>query len=239
MAGKIKKAILVFSIIFLIVVSGCIKLNVNQQIRSDGTSRIEMVYDMSGLYEMAKSQGGDTSEMDANMANMCKNFNSDGKLKNAKCEVTSDYKVIASGEFVMAEHSVFSKAFKVNHSIPYTTYQFDAKAIFNGLPGSGSADTNFSEASLRQLKQSAGLMGIVMTYNVEMPGQITKAEVGEIKGNIVSINIFDLVDREHAYIESQELNVFAIAIAIVVIVVLLLVVILVLFKRRKSSIAPA
>ncbi|MEM4598421.1 MAG: hypothetical protein QW400_01910 [Candidatus Diapherotrites archaeon] len=201
-------------------------------------SRVEIVYDMSGIYEMVKSQGADTSQFDKNMADMCKNFNADGKLRNAKCEVTSDHKLIASGEFTMAEHAAFGPAFKVNNSIPYITYQFDAKSIFTGMPSTESSDTNFSEASLRQLKQSAGLMGITMTYNVEMPGQITKAEVGEIKGNVVSINMFDLVDREHAYIESQELNVFAIGIGLIVIAVLLLVVILIVVKKSKASKAP-
>jgi hypothetical protein len=124
--------------------------------------------------------------------------------------------------------------FKITHSIPFITYEYDVKNIYIILSNASEAqEEEFSDAQLRQTKSIAGLMGMEWKYTLEMPGKITKADVGEIVDNKVIIDMFDLVEKDHVYVESQKLNflwdIFIIAIIVTVIITLILI-----FKRRST-----
>ncbi|MEM4662533.1 MAG: hypothetical protein QXM75_00755 [Candidatus Diapherotrites archaeon] len=230
-----KKAIFIFGLVLLILTSGCVTITIDHKIMSDGNSKITLTYDYSQFAQIAASYGQSTADLDTNIRTQCNEFNkkvSEAGWKNAKCEV-KDKKMIISGEFNIEDNPTFAPHFEIIQGIPYTTYKYNAKAILVSLK---STDSNFSASNLKMMKTLYSSAGVNLTYNVEMPGKVTKAEVGKIEGeNKVIIDLFDLAEKQSAYIESQELNMFAVGVIIIVIALLLLVLFLVLKKSTKSA----
>lgn len=197
-----------FALILLVAVSGCIRGEIVETIRGDGTSLVAMEEDYSKLYELVKQSAGEeeSAAFRQNLTQSCTEFLKVTKLKNARCDAGENFVITKSGEYSPRE----SGALVVSPSIPYTTYKYDAKNIF-GVLGNASAPQGqtFSEEALAQTKSQAALLGLDFKYTVVMPGEVTKKDIGEIKDkNNVVINLFDMVGRENLYVESQELNLF-------------------------------
>jgi len=229
---QIKLFFLVFILFAIIFVSGCINMEVNQKINSDSNSEIEIVYDLSAIagissqFESDLEQQESMSDFNENLSQACTEFNEKTDWKNAKCITTDDYKIIMSGEISLKD----SPDFKITRSIPFITYRYDVKNIYTILSDvnvSEDQGQDFSDESLLETKSMSRLFNMEWKYTLEMPGKITKADVGEIKDNKVIIDMFDLAEEDHVYVESQELNllwnlgVIAIIIGIVAIILIL------------------
>jgi|GEM_PF-3106740 len=144
----------------------------------------------------------------------------------------------------MQDDPALAKAFTVSHSPPYVNYKYNAAAISksNMLKSLGSSpgttdttknmDTNIDPRQLKLMKSM-----VPITYTVTMPGKIIRADVGEIKDNKVVIDYYDLIDKNEAYIESQELQGSYFIIG-AIIAVLCIIVVLVLLKRRGKKQQP-
>lgn len=229
---QIKKFFLVFILFAIIFVSGCINMEVNQKINSDSSSEIEIIYDLSAIAGMSSQfdseleQQESMSDLNENLSQACTEFNEKTDWKNAKCITTDDYKIIMSGEISLKD----SPDFKITRSIPFITYRYDVKNIYTILSDinvSEDQGQDFSDESLLETKSMSSLFNMEWEYTLEMPGKITNADVGEIKDNKVIIDMFDLAEEDHVYVESQELNllwnlgVIAIIIGIIAIILIL------------------
>jgi len=208
-----KQASLVLTLLAVLILSGCISLDVKQKIKSNGDSEMEVTYDLSAFYSVANDMTAgfgngsvkqpEAGKEDNNLTESCGKFLKGTDWKNPKCRVTENYKIIMGGESSLKGNP----AFKVSRSIPYITYHYDVKNVYSELSdASKSQDQEFSDAQLSKSKQVANAMGMKFTYTVEMPGKISKADIGEVKGNQVVIDLFELSGKEVVYIESQELN---------------------------------
>jgi hypothetical protein len=101
---QFKQILFVFILIAVIFVSGCINMDINQKIKSDGNSEIEIVYDLSAIPEMMMSfdsglgQQENMSDFEENFTQICTKFYEETEWKNATCRTTDDYKIVMSGE---------------------------------------------------------------------------------------------------------------------------------------------
>jgi len=232
-----KRVILASLILIAVLMSGCIKLTINQVINADGSSEVQVIYDMSALSAMAQAfanesaDGEDASDSKSEMEESCAGFYNSTSLQNPRCSVTDDLKVVMSGETSLDGNP----AFKVSRSIPYVTYTFDAKAVNSILSDVGDAQgQSFDTDQLKQAKAAAGAMGMSFTYVVQMPGTIYEADAGTIEEDKITIDIFDMLDSENVYIKSRELNLLWDIGLIVIVVITVFLVILFLGKRGNK-----
>jgi len=238
------KKVLVLLLISLLLFSGCIRFHINQKIHSNLDSDYEIKMDLSGLVGFIKSMPSDDpdsiKDFDANFSKMCDGFKEEdiAEFENFKCEVDMEnYIMIMSG----------TKSLKDDESITveyglFNTYKFDVSKgrdvlesvnsdSLTGMDSSGALNTGeMDDAMLQQMKA----MGFEMTYTLEMPGTITKSDIGEIKDNKLEVDLLALSGDETFYVESEELNpVYGGGIALAVIIVLALIILL--LKRRKKE----
>lgn len=226
-----KKILIPVLLILLLVFSGCIQVHITQKIHSNYNSDVEIEMDMSGIAGM----------MDSMDSNYCDDLDEEGiktMLSNFKCEVDKEnYIAKFSGTFSL----IGTGALKIEPGLFNTKYIYDASKGQEFLDSMNSSDSDidspigdYSEMTEAQIKQMKA-MGVELTYTVEMPGTITKTEVGEIKDNKVVIDLLEASGKENYYIESEEPNfVSVIAIAVAVILVLALVFIF-LLKPKKNK----
>ena len=203
---ELNRNFLLLALFFIIFISGCIKIDVSQQINGDGSSSIQVIYDLSTIFNTTFSIFGNftNSSSSGNFTNtssqICSTFYNNTSWQNPNCMVTQDYKIIFSGTISLVNDS----SFNVSNSIPYSNFKFDARDLLNILAKSSKGQSqNFTDAGLSGLKI---LPGSEFSYSLQMPGSITSAEIGKIYGNTVVINVFDLIGKQHDYIESQDVN---------------------------------
>jgi len=200
---ELNRSLLLLGLFFVVFISGCIKIDVTQKINGDGSSSIQVVYDLSAIYNISSSFGNltnSTGSFTNTSAQTCTSFYNTTRWQNPNCTVTQDFKIILSGTVSLSNDPYFN----ITNSVPYINYRYDAKDVLNILSNSSQNQSqNFTDAGLTGLK---ALPGSEFTYSLQMPGTITKADVGKIYGNTVAINVFDLIGKQHDYIESQDIN---------------------------------
>lgn len=220
-------------IALLVGMSGCINIEANQKINSDGSSEIELIYDFSVLESSTDEFGGTTDEQqNEDMIQTCEDFAENTTWKNAEC-ISEDGKITLRGEVMLN-----SSYFEVEKSIPCITYRYDATDINNIIEDAsigGEQGQNLADDSIGDMKSMAEMFGIKMTYTLEMPGEIVNADIGDIKDNKVTINMFDLPDDEPVYIESRELNTYGILVVTCILGVMLLVCLYVVMRKKKNN----
>ena len=172
------------------------------------------------------------SELENNFTQACSRFYEKTTWKNANCKVTDDYKIIMSGELSLKDNT----AFEISRSIPYITYKYDIKNIYSILSDvSESQEQEISDIELNKTEPTNGLMGMELKYILEMPGKITKADMGEIEDNRITIDMIDMVEKEHIYVESQELNLlWDLGIVLFILVVIIAVVVSILKNQYEE-----
>ena len=216
----------------LVSISGCLDIEANQKINSDGSSEVELIYDFSALEESANEFGGGVDDQqDASMVQACENFTNNTTWKNAEC-ILEDGKMTLRGEVLLN-----SSYFEVDSSVPYITYRYDVTDINNIIEDAGIGEdqnADFTDESMGDMKAMAELFGIEMTYTLEMPGEIISTDLGETYDNKVTINMFDLPDDGPVYVESREPNTIW-NIAIVLIIGCVIVASIVIYNRKKKS----
>lgn len=217
-------------IALLVSMSGCIDIEANQKINSDGSSEVELIYDFSGLNESAEMYGSVDDQQDDSMIQTCENFTKNTTWKNAECILEDDIMTLR-GDIILN-----TSYFEVDRSIPYITYRYDATNINNIIEDASIGEEQETvEESMGGMKAMAAMFGIEMTYTLEMPGEIVSSDLGKIKGNTVTIDMFDLMEEEHVYVESRESNtVWNVAIILTIGVVIVIAASIVIYNRKKK-----
>lgn len=239
-------------VLFIIVLisAGCIKVDIQQVIDNTGQTHIEIQNDFSQLAALGETKdlglggspllpkGPDLSNFQENLEGACDDFLKDTNLQNPQCE-REEYIVTMQGDAVVP-----SEVFIVEKSLPYITYRYNARHVFDILGETGGEQSKqLDEKTITQAKTGADLLGMKLDYTLNMPAPVLETAVGDIQGNSVTMDVFDLVDKPEAYIVAQEYNWPWIIAAISAVVILLLVGVVVTvlvikskFKNRKKAI---
>ena len=220
----------------LIGMSGCINIEANQKINNDGTSEIELIYDFSALEEASSEYGAIDEDQGQDTEQMCKDFLKNTTWKNAECRITdNDSKIMISGEISL----LGDPHFEIVKSIPYITYRYDVTDINNIMEDASIVEEQEEddlEDSLVEMKSMAAMLGIEMTYTLEMPGEIVSSEMGTIRNNKAVIDMLDLMEEEDpVYVESRELNLTAIVISGIVIVAMFTALTVLYMNKKKKK----
>ena len=177
----------VLLIVFMAVllVSGCIKVYVREDIKESGMSDISMTMDMSNFPSMDEEAGEEDPCEDMD--------DEDTPFTITSCTYKDKIVTIKGG----LDRSK-SQALKIEGS----KYRLDVmKAIYDLNQEEGDEDQMSLPEEREQVKQLKSV-GVVYEYTVKMPGKVTNQLGGEIQDDgSVKFDILDLPDG--AYVESE------------------------------------
>lgn len=202
----------------LLILSGCIKMDVQQTINMDKTSHIKVVYDASEFVSYMTSMGDsfseDTTTTDDTTATddtavTDDTTTTDSTTTDPNAELLTGFEE-ACDEFLAqttwtnpactSQDYVFtmagdisltdSTALTTSKGATGTVYRYDLKELYTQLNAVGeSQDQDFSDAALQEQKEFADMSGITLTYTLTMPGTIDKADVGIISEDGTTVSI--------------------------------------------------
>jgi len=185
-----------FILIIIVLVSGCVQLEMHQKINRDASSDIELTMDFANFVERAENEletEGEVIQLKKDLLGFCDNF--DDSRGFDTCSTTDDYKVFVSGKISSEDNT----RLEVEKELFFTTYRYNIQNTRDIIPLRRSP----SEEELRQAEEEGNFK---LTYTLEMPGEITQAEVGEVQGNTVVVNLFDLLDEDSYLVESRAVS---------------------------------
>ena len=186
---KIKSIMLISLLALVISMCGCIKVDIKQTIEKDGMSEMRIEYNMSGMLDLIPEEEMEVAQ---------ENFLSNTTWDNAECE-------FVDGILIMTGTLDVSDVLEVTETDSGTLYKYDAKNVYNIFNDVAGEENSISDETMDDSALSEQ-MDISYTFTLTMPGEITSSTVGVIDGNTVVIDMFDLPDHEHAYVESKEDN---------------------------------
>ena len=199
-----QKKLSIFILLFAILCSGCLEIELKQKIEKDGNSTIEMMTDVSNLVNsmgaMAKEFGNENYNSDEESRKFLEKMKSDWLndddlgLQNKKCDIQGT-KLITRGE-----KKLTSEEFQTSGSFPYVTYKYNISEISKLTEKMN--ENNDSQQSKEMLKMS----GLVFTYIIEMPGEIKKTDIGKIENNKLIINLLEVENSKTLFVESEEID---------------------------------
>ncbi len=222
-----KKINLLIIILLSVFISGCISLDINQEIKKDGTSSIELVYDLSSIIDsMAGSDFDDgftfeIPEEDDFCLEMIENNPS--IISDCTSERLGVYKLYA--EYDVSEHLT------IKNGLFSKEYIFDAISVFNFLELLEDDGETITQASLSEMR----MLNPSLSYNIIMPAEIVKADVGRVSGSSVRINLFDLEREEQVLITAKEQNYLFVFILVGVFVLIVFFVIFFYIKNKSKK----
>lgn len=237
------KKILLVSLIFLVIFfSGCLSIDIYQKINSDGSSEIEVIYDISKI--VASGMAGEEFTLEG----ACENATPQrGQFENIRC-TADDKKGIMTISF-----SVPSKDM-IGFTNEDDVYQYDALFMLELLSNKDEPEepesendtdmmlhmggSSFDQEFLAQMNTTAAMFDTHMTLVIEMPGEITQSDLGIIDGNKVTINMFDMIGSESVLIKSKGssgFNIDPIYIVIPIAVILIIILIIILVKKKPKK----
>lgn len=199
----------ILSIFALVLLFGCIEVETYHKQNSDGSAEITQTMDLSGyvdtmisMNQMNNGEELDLDELAESFDEACVNMTDE---MDVECTANSeDWTITISGhidaedafyEFEVKEEFLSKKYLLTVDELPDFGYNDD------GQLGSGSI-TDPSNAEGISMLQS---YGVEMTYVIEMPGEITSAEYGEIEGNTVTFDLLEMMEEEEEiFVTSEE-----------------------------------
>ena len=227
-----------FAVLFF---SGCVDVGIEQEIREDGSSDVIIKYDISVLVNSANEFGGDSQSEE--LSELCEDEEGLGHVKELgfACSVTDEGIITLMGEW-----QVTSEFFEFEESLTKITYKYDALGIFDLLSKVFPSEildlgdigaTDDSEKNFADSMSQFETFGAKMTYIITLPAEIESSEVGIFSENKVTIDVFDLEDRDTAVIVASKINPLVYYVgASAGIVLLVLVIMIIVGIRRKSRI---
>jgi hypothetical protein len=200
--------VLGFAALFLF---GCISIDYTQKLDRDGNSVMTQTIDMSALLSAGSQYASASDQLSTICVNITKGETdvnctySDGVINVTKAVKPGD------GQYLFSKASEF----------PYTVYTLELRKLpeiiksadlsTNG--GSGTqTDSDFKDPSAKLGAATLRTAGASMTYTVEMPGELTSADNGEVVidpsgKKTARYNVLDLMeDGNYIKVKSKELD---------------------------------
>ena len=224
----------------MILLSGCIKQEYYQKMEKDGSSMIKQITDFSPMVEtmkesMADFDGGDSGEnVTEGLKEVCNEItdetiscSADGLILTLEKRFTPE-----DGYYTFEVEQGLFNTYKVTvNKIPTDAFgdALSGEDFIDGATASTQIVSLKDKTNAKQAAQTATLIGMEFSYVVEMPGSITSATVDggeyvpEIEGSTAKYDLVEVFDDSGSLvIESQELNILWIGIALAVIVIAVL-----------------
>lgn len=225
---KICKIIAITTLVFML--TGCMKIRANIVIENESTA--SAVTDILYSKKMLDSYKMDLDDLKEQFSN---EDNSGGETK--------DIKETIDGEDYLGL-SVTSSKKEINELLDgLSTRDADGKkeytlALTKEVLGEKMDPGSMGGAqySLKQMKDA----GLEMTMTVQMPGKITEATVGNIKGNTITIDLLDIIDSNGTIatvtsLEGGTSNAIYLYSAIGVGIVAILAIVYTIISRKKKK----
>jgi len=186
---------------------GCIKIDITETIQPDGTAKVVFNYDVS---ELAKAQkdlekttkpnprsGSSSSSIGiTGCASFLKESPPPKEITNVECVDTGEHSFRLT-----ADQKLPRRMFIVRKANDKTVYLYriqNANALVENNLSQGDIPTAEEEAMGAELSRSM----IQGTFTLTMPGRITIAPGGTIKGNTVTYDIHDLAKQNRRIIQA-------------------------------------
>ena len=220
-------------ITLILFLTGCISLDINQEIKEDGSSEVEIIYDFSALEEqMGSLNEGFSSFDDGTQMNItneeflsCDDYTDVLSKTGFSCSIPEKGVLILNGILLIPD-----QYFIVENTLFETKYEFDLISVFDLLEIiSSEEDEQITQDSLGELMP----LNPSFTYKIKMPAPIISSEIGNVNGDILRVDIFDLEDFDSAKVVSiKEKNTLYYILGIVS---LFIVVIMLVFLKKKKE----
>jgi hypothetical protein len=247
-----KMLLFAVGILFLLVLSGCIKANYHTKIEPTGLGTTYFDVDVSGLASLgAAGSGLGGSGTDSNAGPGIPSDVTEKYSKETICDTlnSSDSGINpASGSngFLGMEFTDFScegvDLYKARFIAP--PINLVEKGFLKMESGLGSTKYTFSFSpddvtASSSTAPTGSIPGLELTYTIEMPGEMVSANVGTISEDKKSVKIDflkdDLSSIEKIEVVSQETNHMALILPILGGIILLLLILYFLFGRKKNA----
>ncbi len=251
-----KKYILFGLLLGMFLLSGCISYEFYHKIAKDGKSEFQVTYDVSQILALTMQNQPPGTSIDTITTNMSTSLNQlcdEIKKNDLNIECTVDALKITIKRAFSPGDGFYT--FSIESGFPTTIYKVVVNKIplskmialqpdqqtATGVEMASVHDIDFSDKETNKF-WSQGLDPdnelIKITYIVEMPGEVTKAEAGTYKADITSSKAtFDLVqvsnDSAPLIIESKETNM--VMILLIAFVVIIIIIAIVFYISRRSS----
>lgn len=227
-------------LILTFVLTGCVTIDINHKINSDGTSFIEVVYNMSGMYASLAGMGEAMGGSGAPFEDSCQGVDfSNSIIIDGVCETRDGYLMVLKGKLPASALVGFEET--------TTGYNYDIRSIYSVLNSLNSASASTTGGESDEISDeflsdaNNKMMLSAFTYTIEMPTKVVDTTIGTIKGKKVTIDMYELPDVESAFIESDNTGSFAldnqmmIIIGIVIIAIIIVVLLLVMKKKGPKK----
>jgi len=200
----------------LIAFSGCVSVEVFHTLNRDGSSLVVQKMDFSDFPAMASAYGT------ASPVEFCEKIMSDNPGLGCAFEGRS----LWLNKTVKPEEGLY--IFNRTLEFPYSIYRLEIRKtpiIVSTNTSAGLGEdvgevSDFTAPSARPTAATLGLAGIDVQYTIQMPGEIISAENGDIivdaQGKTYAkYDVLQLMtDGEYMIVESKELDLVAIGIAV-------------------------
>ncbi|MBU0635626.1 hypothetical protein KKE06_01220 [Candidatus Micrarchaeota archaeon] len=231
----------------LFFLTGCIKMNVLEQVNTSGLSNVTVTMDLSGLSDMSEMPDGTNSipipDLDPDQLcddilnpnptpEMSMTISMPGvqELSNVDCQATEEGVVTITGTYQYPKEAITSQ-----EDFLGTTYSFDPTlGSLIEFPKSDTPPLELGEsfASVAALKAA----GFEMTYQVELPGMITNAQNGIIQNNKAEFDMVALaISSQTPLVQSTNYNLTTIGLIAGSGIVALISIIFLVRRKRKSK----
>lgn len=229
------KKLLLLTLLVAVLFAGCIDVKTYQKFGRDGSSTVTESIDYSTLAQMASSMNGSNS-----MGNPCANVTTPG----ISCAYADN--VVNLTKTITAADAASAYDFKVERGFPYITYKLtvDKVPFFSGSKASDNSTAgveqslsgSLTDPSAKQSAASLETIKMTISYEVQMPGSVTRADNSETfiddwaKYDLLSL----MKEGKNVYVESQELNVEHVSYAVIIVVVVLFGLALLVWSRMRK-----
>ncbi len=176
-----------------------------QKIEKNGKASVSILFDVSqfsqSFQSIAEDVGehvGSTSGGEVTVSGFdCTSVDSqESVLKNLTCVEKGGEAVLLSGTTQLKK-----PAFTVRKSGKKRTYTYRVSDVLRLL---STPDNPVTVASLKEGRENPIAASARLTYTIIMPGRVTHADIGTMKGDAVTFDLRDLTKSPKAMIRSED-----------------------------------
>ena len=211
--------------LFVVLLSGCITIEVHEKISASGESDVTVQYDMRALLEMMRG----FSEDDARDS-FCENFSTeDSGLTNAVC--SDDDGLIT----IMGKVRHGPEEFSMQTSLKGKVYTYNVSMGMAFIDELGEDDAQGGFQGNSYMKS----VGVSLTYKVDMPARIKSSTHGTISGSTVTLDLLEISPQEEIIIVAEKSSIGVLIIAgTALLAIILLAAAIIYNKKGKIKNAP-
>lgn len=209
---RLKRIILFLLISFLPIITGCMSIDIKQEIGSDSIATTQIIYEVQEQY--IDSSLPQSQQITNQAQNICENveLTSLKDIEITSCEEISNFKYQLDVKSNLSEDF-----FESDSSIFSTTYTYDISYIFHLLDKLNSTELSFSREDLPTMSAFEANID----YEVFMTGgQIENYEVGKIQNpSTLHLNLSDLYTASETKVQFKKTNYISVVLLVLIVII--------------------